>query len=85
MIEKTKRRTLGSALATGAMILAVAPAMAQDAAADIDAMIDAAASAAGTLRLARSQANQGDLTRAAATLERALLGGTPKRDAGVRH
>src|SRR3569623_338165 len=84
MIAKTMRRTLGPALASGAMMLAAAPAMAQDAAADIDAMIDATAPPAGTLRLARSQADQGDLTGAAATLARALLGGPAMRDAGVR-
>jgi hypothetical protein len=84
MIAKTMRRTLGLALASGTMAFVVAPAMAQDSAADIDAMIDATGSPAGTLRLAHSQADQGDLTGAAATLERALLDGATTRDAGVR-
>lgn len=84
MIAKTMRRTLGAALASGGMFLAAAAAMAQDAAGDIDAMIDATASPAGTLRLAHSQVDQGDLTGAAATLERALLDGPAMRDAGVR-
>src|SRR3569623_1375605 len=51
MIAKTMRRTLGPALASGAMMLAAAPAMAQDAAAAIDAMIDAPAPPAGPLRV----------------------------------
>lgn len=72
------------ALASGAMTFVAAPTMAQDAAGDIDAMIDATGSAAGALRLAHSQADQGDLTGAAATLERALLDGPAMRDAGVR-
>ncbi len=84
MIAKTMRRTLGLALASGTMACAAAPAMAQDGAGDIDAMIDATSSPAGTLRLAHSQAEQGDLTGAAATLERALLDGATMRDAGVR-
>jgi len=84
MIAKTMRRTLGLALASGTMALAVAPARAQDGTGDIDAMIDATASPAGTLRLAHSQAEQGDLTGAAATLGRALLDGPAMRDAGVR-
>ena len=84
MIAKTMRRTLGLALASGTMAFAGAPAMAQDSATDIDAMVDATASPAGTLRLAHSQADQGDLTGAAATLERALLDGATMRDANVR-
>jgi hypothetical protein len=84
MIAKTMRRTLGLALASGTMVFAAAPALAQDAVGDIDAMIDATTSPAGTLRLAHSQADQGDLTAAAATLERALLNDAAMRDAGVR-
>lgn len=84
MIAMRMRQTLGLALASGAMTFIAAPAAAQDAAGDIDAMIDASGSAAGALGLARSQADQGDLTGAAATLERALLAGGATRDAGVR-
>eukprot|EP01035_Chromulina_nebulosa_P009725 gene9725-13121_t len=57
-------------MAGAAMALGALPAMAQDAAADIDRMIDATASPDGALKLARTQADQGDLTGAAATLER---------------
>src|SRR3569832_822217 len=84
MTGKRMRRTLGLVLASGAMTFTAAPAMAQDAAVDIDAMIDATGSAAGALKLAHSQADQGDLTGAAATLERALLNGPAMRDANVR-
>lgn len=74
---------LGLALASGALMVGAAPAIAQEGTADIDAMIDATASPAGALRLAHSQAEQGDLTAAAATLERALLG-SAANDASVR-
>lgn len=60
---------LGTAFAVGA-----SPAGAQDTSgADLDSAIDAASTPDGALRLARQQADGGDLIAAAATLERALL------------
>ncbi len=78
------RSALAISLAGATMALIAMPAMAQDGAGDIDAMIDATATPDGTLKLARTQAEQGDLTGAAATLERALLDHPTMRDAGVR-
>lgn len=48
-------------------------AAAQDREAELDALIDATETDAGALALARRQADAGDLTGAAATLERSLL------------
>ena len=50
---------------------------------DIDAMIDASSSPDAAMVLARRQADQGDLTGAAATLERALLNRPKLRSASV--
>ncbi|MDH7971203.1 hypothetical protein QH494_03335 [Sphingomonas sp. AR_OL41] len=77
-------RMLTIGMAGAAMALGALPAMAQDAAADIDRMIDATASPDGALKLARTQADQGDLTGAAATLERALLAHPDTGSADVR-
>lgn len=77
-------RALAIGMAGAAMALGALPAMAQDAAGDIDRMIDATASPEGALSLARAQADQGDLTGAAATLERALLAHPDQESADVR-
>lgn len=61
----------GIAALASALLLA-APAMAQTEA-DIDALIDGSSTPEAALTLAHSQAGQGDLMGAAATLERALL------------
>jgi hypothetical protein len=62
---------------TSALLLSAAgsPALAQQEtlAADLDAIIDTANDPEAALRLAREQADSGDLVAAAATLERALL------------
>lgn len=65
-------KRIGIAVAASAMVLA-APAMAQSEA-EIDALIDGSATPDAGLSLARTQAGQGDLMSAAATLERVLLG-----------
>ncbi|CAN5353338.1 hypothetical protein BH10PSE14_BH10PSE14_15720 [soil metagenome] len=84
MYRTQATRTLAIALAGVTMALGALPAMAQDAATDIDTMIDATASPDGALRLARAQTDQGDLTGAAATLERALLAHPDKDSADIR-
>lgn len=63
---------LGIAALASALLLA-APAMAQTEA-DIDALIDGSSTPDAALTLAHTQAHDGDLMGAAATLERALLG-----------
>lgn len=75
MSETVKRCwQLGSAALLLAGLALATPAAAQDAeAAALDAAIDASATPAGALALARSQAAAGDLTEAAATLERVLI------------
>jgi hypothetical protein len=70
----------GIAALAPALLLA-APAMAQTEA-DIDALIDGSATPEAALALAHTQAHDGDLLGAAATLERALL--TNPRAATVR-
>jgi hypothetical protein len=61
-------------LASIVLSVCVSPALAQDAAGqDIDAIIDASTGSAKALAFARTQAGQGDLLGAAATLERALF------------
>jgi len=67
-------------LATG---LAAAPAVyAQEAdTAEIDALVSASETPAGAIALARQQAQSGDLSEAAATLERALLADPNAHDA----
>ena len=73
--------------ASGAAIMALAgsPASAQEApGADIDQLIDASSNPDGAVTLARSQADAGDLTGAAATLERALLDAPPLRVVAAR-
>ena len=73
--------------ASGAAIMAMAgtPVWAQEAqGADIDQLIDASSSPDGAVTLARSQAGQGDLTGAAATLERVLLDAPPQRVVAAR-
>ena len=73
--------------ASGAAIMALAgtPAWAQEApGADIDRLIDASSNPDGAVTLARSQAGEGDLTGAAATLERALLDAPPQRVVAAR-
>lgn len=77
-------RTLAMGLAGATMAMVALPAMAQDAASDIDTMIDATGSPEGALRLARSQVDAGDLSGAAATLERALIVHPDKGSADVR-
>ena len=68
------RLALRLALAIGMSAVALAPAAAQDTSdAEIDALIDASATPEGALATARLQAGEGDLTGAAATIERALL------------
>lgn len=81
---KRTSRLLTIGMASAVMALGALPAMAQDAAADIDRMIDATGSPDGALGLAHSQADQGDLTGAAATLERALLAQPDTAGADVR-
>lgn len=67
------------------MAMAGTSAWAQEApGADIDQLIDASSSPDGAVTLARSQAGQGDLTGAAATLERALLDAPPQRVVAAR-
>jgi hypothetical protein len=63
-----------AAVALGAVVGIAAPgaAQAQDAAA-LDALVDGAETPTGAVTLARQQAESGDLTGAASTLERALL------------
>ena len=65
----------GKLFAAALLASAAMPAMAQDAqiASDLDAIIDTANDPAAALRLAREQADTGDLIGAAATLERALI------------
>ncbi|MEP7005875.1 MAG: hypothetical protein ABI810_07830 [Sphingomonas bacterium] len=73
--------------ASGAAIMAMAgtPAWAQEApGADIDQLIDASSGPDGAVTVAHSQAGQGDLTGAAATLERALLDAPPQRVVAAR-
>ena len=79
--KKTMAIALGAVMAAWTM-----PASAQDKAsgADIDALIDASATPDGALTLARGQAGAGDLTGAAATLERALLDAPLQRTVAVR-
>lgn len=62
-------------MAAAMLASAAIPAVAQDApiASDLDAIIDTANDPAAALRLAREQADTGDLIGAAATLERALI------------
>jgi hypothetical protein len=67
--------------AAAALAVAVAaPAFAQEA--DVDALLDASATPEGAQALAKQQEGEGDLTGAAATLERALL--THPRASAVR-
>jgi hypothetical protein len=72
--------------ALGAMAATIgSPVLAQEApGADIDAMIDASSSVDGAIGLARRQAGEGDLTGAAATLERILLDRSGQRAAAAR-
>jgi hypothetical protein len=78
------RKTLAG-MAGATMLSAGAPALAQTApGSDIDALIDSSATPAGAIALARSQADQGDLTAATATIERAMTSAAGQRDAGVR-
>jgi hypothetical protein len=75
------------AAASGAAILALTgtPVSAQEApGADIDRLIDASSDPDSAVTLARSQAGEGDLTGAAATLERALLDAPPQRAVAAR-
>lgn len=70
------RLRLGLALAASAAAIGgISPAYAQqhDEGAEIDALLDASATAEGALALAGQQEAEGDLTGAAATLERALI------------
>ncbi|HVR92188.1 MAG TPA: hypothetical protein VHG29_13995 [Novosphingobium sp.] len=65
---------MASVAALIAVMVYPAPASAQDAdAAALDAAIDASMTPAGAIALARSQAAAGELTEAAATLERVLI------------
>ncbi len=70
----------------GAMLIAgTAPALAQASPeTEIDALIDSSATPAGTVTVARSQADAGDLLGAAATLEGALLAEASDESADVR-
>ncbi|MES2441300.1 MAG: hypothetical protein V4574_00600 [Pseudomonadota bacterium] len=77
-------KALRLAALASAMGLA-APALAQDVSeAEIDALIDGSSTPEAALALARSQAADGDLMGAAATLERALLANAGPATAPVR-
>ncbi len=78
------KRALATSAACAVLTLCAVPALAQDAGSDIDAMIDATSSPEGALKLARSQVDQGDLTGAAATLERTLLNNPNPHGSDVR-
>ncbi|MBY0581756.1 MAG: hypothetical protein K2P68_02405 [Sphingomonas sp.] len=77
-------RMLGGSIAALAIAMSVQPAQAQERAGDIDAAIDASTGPSQALAYARSQAGQGDLLGAAATLERALFDRTASGTADVR-
>ncbi len=64
-----------AALAVPLAVVFAAPAQAQQAGADLDALIDASATPEGALATAHRQADAGDLSGAAATLERSLISG----------
>ena len=69
-------KTIGGTVSAGLLLgLSVAPAAAQsDALAEIEAMVDGSATADMALTAARKQARSGDVSGAATTLERALIG-----------
>lgn len=73
-------------MASGAAtMMAASPVFAQQApGTDIDALIDASSTPDTAVAMARSQAGDGDLTGAAATLERALLNARADRVVSVR-
>jgi hypothetical protein len=79
-------RSVSVIFAAAACAFAAMPASAQQAGeAEIDALLDASATPEGAVALAQSQEAEGDLTGAAATLERALLASPKANDLRQRY